>query len=101
MASTLLLDDGEFLIRLATHPATSTDVAPVILERRCLVHAAERIGSAEMQPDGSWMAAVAADKRPPQLPFDVVAQGVARLDAIVGLWTARHRAYIGYHALGR
>ncbi len=101
MPSTLLLDDGEFFVRLATHPSTSADVAPAILERRCLIQGAERIGSAEMQADGSWMAAVAADKRPPQLPFDVVARDVARLDAIVRLWTSRHRAYIGYHALGR
>ena len=93
--SKLLLDDGEFLVRLDPKSSEAEDMATVFLERQGLSEQVERVGSVHLQADHTWLAAVAgADDG-----FVIVAKVSDRFDAIVALWQHRREAFLGRCAL--
>ena len=93
MASEIILDDGKYFIEL--NPDHSLENAPGVLLRRCALTPSshECIGSFDRRLDGQWKAGVT-------VPYDaemendchILAAGVARLDAIVALWSGRRMA---------
>ena len=93
--SKLLLDDGEFRVRLDPNSSEAEDMATVILERQGLGNQVERVGSVHLQADQTWLAAVAASC----VPFVIVAKVSDRFDAIVALWQHRREAFLGSCAL--
>ena len=95
----VLLDDGEYFVRLDPRSSAAPEMAGVVLEWRSVVSTPERIGSAELQADQSWLARVAAPEADFPSGFEIVASAEDRLDAIVALWQHRHGAFLGRHAL--
>ena len=95
----VLLDDGEYFVRLDPQSRAAPDMAGVVLEWRSIVSKPERIGSVELQADQSWLARVAAPEADFPSGFEIVASAEGRLDAIVALWQHRHGAFLGRHAL--
>ena len=91
----LLLDDGEFRVRLDPKSSEAEDMATVFLERQGLSDHVERVGSVHLQADQSWLAAVSGARD----GFVVVAKVSDRYDAIVALWQHRREAFLGRFAL--
>lgn len=91
----LLLDDGEFRVRLDPTSVEADDMATVFLERQGFSDAPENIGSVHLQADQRWLVAVSGEKH----DFVVVAVVPDRLDAIVSLWHHRREAFLGRCAL--
>ena len=91
----LLLDDGEFRVRLDPKSLEAEDMATVFLERQGLSHQAERVGSVHLQADQTWLAAVLGGRD----EFVIVAKVSNRFEAIVALWQHRHEAFLGRCAL--
>ena len=103
VSSKCVLEDEDYFVALDDRRAE--DMSDGQLQRKCLVSSGTPggvscVGSFGQDLNGTWSAKIAA-------PFDpvtgcdceVVSQGVERLDAVVALWRARHRAYLGYHSL--
>ena len=93
--SKLLLDDGEFRVRLDPKSSEAEDMATVFLERQGLADQVERVGSVHLQVDQTWLAAVSGGRD----EFVVVAKVADRFDAIVALWQHRREAFLGRCAL--
>ena len=91
----LLLDDGEYRVRLDPKSSEAEDMATVFLERQGLGDQTERVGSVHLQADQTWLAAVLGGRD----EFVVVAKVANRFDAIVALWQHRHEAFLGRCAL--
>ena len=94
----VILDDGRYYIELnVNHPRAS---APGFLQRRCYVGVTtpdgyECLGSFEQDSrSGLWLASIS---RPYDEAIDSDCENLGRfprrLDAVVALWGARHRAY--------
>lgn len=94
-SSKLLLDDGEFIVRLDPMSRVADDMATVFLERQGLSDQVDRVGSVHLQADQTWLAAVAGGRD----EFVVVAKVIDRFDAIVALWQHRREAFLGRFAL--
>lgn len=93
--SKLLLDDGEFCVRLDPKSVDAEDMATVFLERQGLSDEVERVGSVHLQADQTWLAAVSGAHD----GFVIVAKVPHRFDAIVALWQHRREAFLGRYAL--
>ena len=101
----VLLDDGEFRIRLNGNYKASS--APGFLERKCVPGVATPygytcVGSFDKShrfntSDEEWCADVDAVYDPEtDTNVTVVAVGVGRMDAIVSLWRRRHASVVRY-----
>jgi len=93
--SKLLLDDGEFRVRLDPQSPEADDMANVFLERQGVFDQVERVGSVHLQTDQTWLAAVRGGRD----EFVSVAKVSDRVDAIVALWQHRREAFLGRCAL--
>ena len=93
--SKLLLDDGEFSVRLDPKSSEAEDMATVFLERQGLSDQVDRVGSVHLQADQTWLAAVSGARD----GFVIVAKVPDRFDAIVALWQHRREAFLGRCAL--
>ena len=91
----LLLDDGEFFVRLDPKSLEAEDMATVLLERQGLNDQVERVGSVHLQADQTWLATVSGHCE----KLVVVAQVFDRFHAIVALWQHRREAFLGRCAL--
>jgi hypothetical protein len=96
---TLILDDGEYYVVLASHQEANRAVG--FLERRCAVsdetpNGRECLGAFTRAGGCGWAARIATEFDPRTGDeCHVVAAGVMRLDAIAALWQSRHNARIG------
>ena len=103
VSATRVLEDDEFCVVL--DDARAQDIANGFLQRKCFVGPASPaglccVGSFGQDADGTWSAKVAAPLDPStDSDCEVVARGVERLDAIVALWHARRRAFLGHYNL--
>ena len=95
---TLILDDGAYFVVLAAHQAADTAVG--FLERRCAVsvdapNGRECLGAFTRDACGGWTARISSEfDAATGCEHQVVATGVARLDAVAALWQSRRRARI-------
>ena len=103
VSATWVLEDDDFCVAL--NHSQAEDAANGRLQRKCFVgpHSPDGlscVGSFGQDANGTWSAKIAAPLDPlTDSDCEVVARGVERLDAIVALWQARHRAYLGYYNL--
>ena len=93
----IILDDGVFYVELNVNSEAS--VAPGFLQRRCARGLTtpggyECVGSFGKAVDGTWRADVSAPwDEDTDSDCNVLARGVARMDAIAALWAGRHVAH--------
>jgi hypothetical protein len=92
----LLLDDGLYQVRLDPSSTRADDMANVYLERETLDGSCTRIGSAHLQANQQWMAAIATAESE---SFRIVGWTPDRRDAIVTLWQHRREAFLRHCAL--
>jgi hypothetical protein len=103
LAEHRILDDGEFYVVLNADQAPET--AAGFLQHRCVVSTStpggfQCIGAFTQQPDGLWEVKITkVYDHADETDCTVVAQGVARKDAIFALWKAKFDAFLGYHTL--
>jgi hypothetical protein len=93
---TLLLNDGLYRVRLDPQSTRADDMANVYLERETVDGSCTRIGSAHLQANQQWMAAIATAETE---GFRIVGWTQDRRDAIVTLWQHRREAFLRHCAL--